>query len=47
MTAGKQTSYGKFYRLVLSYDNFTNLLCENVNVVGHPEIICGNATLRK
>jgi hypothetical protein len=47
MTAREQTGDGKFYRLVLSYDNFTNLLCESVNVVGHPEIICGNATLRK
>jgi hypothetical protein len=33
--------------MILAYDNFTNLLREGVNVVGHPEIICGNATLRK
>jgi hypothetical protein len=37
----------RFYRLILAYDNFTNLLRESVNRVGHPEIICGNAALRK
>jgi hypothetical protein len=47
MTTRKQTGYCEFYRLVLAYDNFTNLLYESVNVVGHPEIICGNSALRK
>src|SRR4029453_10079661 len=47
MTAREQTGDGEFNRLVLSYNNFTNLLCESVNVVGHPEIICGNAAIRK
>jgi len=47
VTAREQTSDGEFNRLILPYDNFTNLLREGVNVVGHPEIICGNAALRK
>jgi len=47
MTTRKQTGYCEFNRLVLAYNNFTNLLYENVNVVGHPEIICKNAAIRK
>ncbi|PYL67348.1 MAG: hypothetical protein DMF20_03755 [Verrucomicrobia bacterium] len=47
MTAGEQTGDGEFYRLILAYDNFTNLLRESINVVGHPEMICGNAAIRK
>ena len=47
MTACEQTGDGQFYRLILAYDNFTNLLREGVNGVGHPKIICGNAALRK
>jgi hypothetical protein len=47
MTTRKQTGYCEFNRLVLAYNNFTNLLYESVNVVGHPEIICGNSALRK
>jgi len=47
VTAREQTGDCEFNRLVLSYNNFTNLLCERVNVVGHPEIICGNAAIRK
>jgi hypothetical protein len=47
MTAREQTSDSEFNRLILAYDNFTNLLCESLNVVGHPEIICGNTALRK
>jgi hypothetical protein len=47
MTAREQTSDSEFNRLILAYDNFTNLLRESVNVIGHPEIICGNAALRK
>ena len=47
MTAREQTGDREFYRLVLAHNNFTNLLCERVNVVGHPEIICGNAAIRK
>ncbi len=47
MTAREQTGDREFNRLVLAHNNFTNLLCERVNVVGHPEIICGNAAIRK
>jgi hypothetical protein len=47
MTAREQTGDSEFYRLVLAHNNFTNLLCESVNVVGHPEIICRNAAVRK
>lgn len=47
MAAGEQTGDSEFYRLVLAYDNFTNLLREDVKVVGHPEIICGNDAIRK
>jgi len=47
MATREQTGDGEFYRMILAYDNFTNLLREGVNVVGHPEIICGNAALRK
>jgi hypothetical protein len=47
MTARKQTGDGKFNCLILAHDNFTNLFREGVNVVSHPEIICGNAGIRK
>lgn len=47
MTAGEQTSDRKFYGLILAYDNFTDLFREGVNVVRHPEIICGNDAIRK
>jgi hypothetical protein len=47
MTAREQTGDRKFYRLILAYDNFTNLLGEGVNVVSHSEMICGNVALRK
>src|SRR5581483_1076375 len=47
MTACQQTGDGELNRLVLAYDNFTNLLCESVDGVRHPEMICGNAALRK
>src|SRR6266487_7142775 len=47
MTAREQTGDSEFYRLVLSYNNLANLLGESVNVLAHPEIICGNDALRK
>ena len=47
MTAREQTGDREFNRLVFAYNNFTNLLCESLNVVGHPEIICRNAAVRK
>ena len=47
MATREQTGDGEFYRLILAYDNFANLLRERLNVVSHPEMICGNAVLRK
>jgi hypothetical protein len=47
MTAREQTGDRKFYRLVLAYDNFTNLLREGLNVIGHSGMICGNNGFRK
>jgi hypothetical protein len=47
MTPREQTGDSEFNRLVLAYNNFTNLLCEILNVIGHREMICGNAALRK
>jgi len=47
MTTRKQTGDCEFNRLGLAYNNFTNLLYESVNVVGHTAIICGNSALRK
>ncbi len=47
MTAREQTDDRKLYRPVLAYNNFTNLLREGVNVIGHYEIISGNTTIRK
>ena len=47
MTAGEQTGDGELNRLILAYDHFTDLLRECVNMVGHPEMICGNAAIRK
>ena len=47
MAAREQTGDGEFYRLILAYDNFTNLLCEGVNVIRHSGMICGNDTVRK
>ena len=47
MAAREQTGDGEFYRLILAYDNFTNLLCEDVNIIRHSGMICGNDTVRK
>ena len=47
MTACQQTGDSKLYRLVLANDDFTNLLRESLNVIGHAETICGNNALRK
>jgi hypothetical protein len=43
----EQTGDGELHRLILAYDNFTNLLCERVNVLRHSEMICGNDAFRK
>jgi hypothetical protein len=47
VTAREQTSDCEFYRLILAYDHFTNLLREAVNVVRHSGMICGNNVFRK
>jgi len=47
VTAREQTGDRKLYRLVLAYDDFTNLLRESLNVIGHSGTICGNNAFRK
>jgi hypothetical protein len=47
VAACEQTGDCELYRLILSYDNFANLLGERVNVFGHFEMICGNITVSK
>src|SRR5215475_1177024 len=47
MAAREQTSDSELYRLVLDYDDFTNLLCKSLNVIGHAGMICGNTAFRK
>jgi hypothetical protein len=47
MAAREQTGDCEFYRLILAYDNYTNLLCERVNVLRHSETIRGNDAFRK
>src|SRR6266699_2320028 len=47
VAACEQTGDCEFYRLILAYDNFTNLLCECVDVFRHSQMICGNDTVRK
>ena len=47
MAAREQTGDSELYRLVLAYNDFTNLLRESLNVIGHAETICGNNALRK
>jgi hypothetical protein len=47
MAAGEQAGHSEFYRLSLAYDNFTNLLCESINVVGHSGMMSVSDSLRK
>ena len=47
MTASEQTGDRELYRLVLAYNDFTNLLSESLNVIGHAAMICGNNVFRK
>ena len=47
MAAREQTGDGELYRLVLAYNDFTNLLRESLNVIGHSGMICGNNVFRK
>jgi hypothetical protein len=47
MTAREQTGDSELYRLVLAYNDFTNLLRESLDVLGHAGMICGNNVFRK
>ncbi len=47
MAAREQAGDSEFYRLSLAYDNFTNLLCERINVVGHSRMMSVSDSLRK
>ena len=47
MAAREQTGDSELYRLVLAYNDFTNLLREGLNVIGHAAMICGNNVFRK
>jgi hypothetical protein len=47
VAAREQTGDGEPYRLVLAYNDFTNLLRESLNVIRHSGMICGNNVFRK
>ena len=47
MTAREQTGDRELYRLVLAYNDFTNLLRERLNVIRHCGMICGDNAFRK
>ena len=47
MAAREQTGDSELYRLVLAYNDFTNLFRESVDVIGHSGMICGNNLFRK
>ena len=47
MTAREQRGDSEFYCLAFAYNDFTNPLCESVNVIGHVGMICGNNVFRK
>ena len=47
VAAREQTRDSKLYRLVLANDDFTNLLRERLDVIGHAGTICGNNIFRK
>ena len=47
MAAREQTGDSELYRLVLAYNDFTNLRRERLNVIGHAGMICGNNAFRK
>ena len=47
MAAREQTGDSELYRLVFAYNDFTNLLRESLNVIGHSGMICGNNVFRK
>ena len=47
MTPRQQTRDSEFYCLAFADDDFTDLLRESVNVIGHAGMICGNTVFRK
>jgi len=47
VTAREQTGDRELNRLVLAYNDFTNLPRERLNVIGHSGMICGNNVFRK
>jgi hypothetical protein len=47
MAPREQAGNSKLYRLVLANDDFTNLLRESLNVIGHAGTICGSNVFRK
>src|ERR1044071_2917994 len=47
MAAREQTGDSGLYRLGLAYNDFTNLLRQRLNVIGHAGMICGNNVFRK
>ena len=47
MAAREQAGDRELDRLVLAYNDFTNLPRERLNVIGHSGMICGNNPFRK
>src|SRR3954454_13222221 len=47
MPACEQTGDRELYCLVLAHNDFTNLVRERLNVIGHADMICGNNVFRK
>src|SRR5438045_2510210 len=47
MATREQTGDSELYRLVLAYNDFTNLFRESLDVIGHSGMICGNNVFRK
>ena len=47
MDARQQTGDRELYRLVLAYDDFTNLRRESLNLIRHSGMVCGNDVFRK
>ena len=47
MAAREQAGDRELYRLILAYNDFTNLPRERLNVIGHSGMICGNNPFRK
>jgi hypothetical protein len=47
VTTREQTGDRELNRLVLAYNDFTNLPRERLNVIGHSGMICGNNVFRK